>query len=84
MYLDWTKNLKTDEDKTKFQSSLMSGKTALDRLLEILQEYENSLERSEIDPKVFDTPNWAYLQAYKNGYRACLSKIKTLINLDDQ
>lgn len=79
MYLDWTKHLKTEEDKKEFEQYLVGSPRIFNRLDDILAEYEKSLDRSEVDPKSFDQPNWDYRQAYKNGYRACLMKMKELI-----
>ena len=78
MYTDWTKNLKNQEDKDRFENSLIGSKIVMDRLVELIDEYEKSLTRSETDVRTFETPGWAYKQAYKNGYRACLQKMKEL------
>lgn len=84
MNLDWTKNLKTEKEIEDFKNSLRGSRRILDRLTELLNEYEKSLNRSELNTKAFEDPNWAYLQAYKNGYRACLEKLKELIDLDQK
>jgi hypothetical protein len=84
LYLDWTKHLKNEEEKTRFESSVMGAKQVLDRQKDLLDEYERSLDRSEVDIRTYDTPNWAEKQAHKNGYRSCLAKIKELIDLDQQ
>jgi len=84
MLLDWTKNLGSEQDKEDFQRRVQNSKEVLDRLSEILTEYEKSLDRSETDLKTYDVPNWDYKQAHKNGYRACLYRIKELINLDQR
>lgn len=84
MNLAWTKHLKDPEEKQKFEKDLIHSQNVLHRLLQLLDEEENSLNRSETDIKTFDSPNWAYLQAYKNGYRACLKIIKKLVDLDQE
>jgi len=84
MYLDWTKHLTDVKEQKKLQNSILASKIVLDRLRGILKEYEQSLDRSETDINVYETPNWAYKQAHKNGYRACLAKITDLINLDQR
>jgi hypothetical protein len=75
---DWTKNLKAEE-KERFKNSVYGSKLVLDRLDELLLEYEHDLEKGEID---YNSPNWDYRQADANGYRRCLKKIRTLITLD--
>ena len=78
MISDWTKHLK-DADKTRFKNSIYGSKAVLERLDDLLTEYEKDLVRTEVD---YNSPNWDYRQADANGYRRCLQKIKTLINLD--
>jgi hypothetical protein len=84
MYLDWTKHLTDVKEQDRFQKSVLGSKQVLDRLGAILKEYEKSLDRSETDVSTYETPNWDYKQAHKNGYRACLTKIRDLINLDQR
>lgn len=84
MYGSWTKHLKDPEEVKRFQNTVISAKPVLDRLLEIMKEDETALDRSEMDIKSFETPNWSHLQAFKNGYRSHLQAINKLINLDQQ
>jgi len=84
MYLDWVKHLTDVKEQARFQNIVLGSKPVLDRLGDILKEYEKSLDRSETDLSAYETPNWDYKQAHKNGYRACLTKIKDLINLDQR
>ncbi len=82
MKSDWTKNLKNTDEQEIFRQRVFSSKEVLDRVNDLLKEWEGQLDKSETDPTVFNTPNWAYLQAYKNGYRAGLNKMKELTTLD--
>jgi hypothetical protein len=84
MFLDWTKNLTDADEKVKFEANIMSSKTILDRLTQLIDEKEASLTRTELTPSAFEDANWGYKQAFQNGYRAALNQIKILINLDDQ
>lgn len=84
MYTKWTQHLKDDEEKARFRNQVFSAKPVLERLYSILEEQEKSLDRNEIDPTSFSNPNWAYLQAFKNGDRFRLNYLKTLIDLDQQ
>lgn len=84
MYTEWTKHLKTPEEKAQFVDSLIGSKRVLDRLSQLLEEHEQTLERSETSLTAYDLPNWDYRQAHKNGYRAHLNAVKKLINLDQQ
>lgn len=81
MDLKWTSNLSL-EDKEDFQREVMSSRSVLRRLTEILKDEENGLDRSEMDVRVFNTPNWENIQAFKNGYRSCLSTISKFIDIE--
>jgi len=80
----WTKNLKTAEEQDNFNNQLLGARPVLERLMELLDEKEASLEMSERTVKAYDNPNWAYLQAHRNGCASMLSSVKQLINLDQQ
>lgn len=80
----WAKDQPDQATKTSFERQVVGAKPVLDRMKTILKEEFNSLDRSEIDIKVFEDPNWAYKQAYKNGYRAALGVITKLVDLDKQ
>ena len=80
----WTLHLETEEEKEKFKKEILGSKNVLDRLMNILEEDEKGLNRSEIDPKSYSTPNWDYKQAHKNGMRQYMAQIKALIDLDQQ
>ena len=84
MNLMWTKNLRTSEEKERFENSLQGSRIVLDRLMELLNEEEEGLNRSEISIDSYSTPNWAEKQAHQNGQRSMLRKIKSIINLDQQ
>lgn len=80
----WTKNLKTTEEQDNFNNQLLGARPVLQRLNELLQEKEAELDRSERTQKAYENPNWAYLQAHRNGCANMLASIKDLINLDHQ
>lgn len=84
MYLDWTRHLKDDKEKTRFQNQVIAAKPVLERLMSLIDEKEAALNRSEFDPKSFDSPSWAYHQAFKNGVRATNYGLRKLIDLDNQ
>ena len=80
----WTKNLKTEEERENFTNQLLGARPVLQRLNDLLEEKEAELERSERSQKAYENPNWAYLQAHRNGCAGMLQSIKELINLDQQ
>ena len=80
----WTKNLKTEDERDNFTNQLLGARPVLERLGELLDEKEKELDRSERSQKAYENPNWAYLQAHRNGCAGMLQSIKELINLDQQ
>jgi hypothetical protein len=84
MWTKWTDHLNDPVEKENFQNSIRGAKRVLDRIKAICDEEENTLDRTEMDAKSFDNPNWAYKQAFKNGYRKGLQVTKTLVDLDHQ
>lgn len=80
----WTKNLKTEAERENFNNQLLGARPVLERLGELLDEKEKELDRSERSQKAYENPNWAYLQAHRNGCAGMLQSIKELINLDQQ
>jgi hypothetical protein len=84
MYTKWTQHLSDPKERENFLLHLRSAKPVLERLMDIIKEEEGVLDKSELSIKSFDTPNWPFLQAYKNGYRSGLNLTQKLIDLDQQ
>lgn len=78
--LAWVAHL--PPEKREDFKNLVLGETrnpVLIRLADILEEKRVSLETSERSPKVYENPNWAYLQAHTNGMRQAISLIEDLL-----
>lgn len=84
MYTEWTKHLKTREEKDIFENKITSAKEVLTRVGELMDERKNSIDSLDLSVKSFDSPNWAYKQAFNNGFRSCLEIVKKYTNLDQQ
>lgn len=84
MLTKWTSHLSDPEEKGHFVNKIISSKPVLDRLGGLLEEEETNLDSREVSIKSFESPNWAYRQAYMNGYRACLAVVNKIIDLDQQ
>lgn len=82
MLMDWTKHITDPKEKEDYRASLKHSWWILDRQTELLNDMEERLGYKEINPKVYDTPNWSEKQAHMNGYRQCLNNIKALNYLD--
>ena len=84
MITAWTKHLKTEAEKDKFNKSLKASRYILDRLQVLLDEEKAGLETAEISPKIYETPNWDYKQAHTNGFKAALKMVSKLIQPDQE
>jgi hypothetical protein len=84
MFVDWTKNLKTDEEKQHFEDRIRSSKDVLERLMQLLKERTDSIDMQTTTLKSFDSPNWANRRAFMDGFKSCSKIINKLIDLDQQ
>lgn len=84
MIVQWTSQFKDIEDKRRFERSVISSKPVLDRQIEILDDMRDALNSEDKGLSQFDTPAWECKQAYILGYRAALTDIRALINLENQ
>lgn len=84
MQVDWTKHLKTPEERERFKSSVLSARPVLERLNDLLSEYQASGNKSLENISSYESPSWAYRAADQNGFNRAFSMIKALINLDQQ
>lgn len=78
----WTSHILDPEEKKKFTSYLLSSRTALDRLEEILIQIELEIEDKELDESRYAEACWSHHSADITGQRRMLRKILRLINLD--
>lgn len=84
MFTKWTEHLKDPQEQEQFRNRLRAAKPILERLSEVLKQEQENTARSELNPKVYDIANWAYLQADMNGYKRAIAFIHKLIDLDQQ
>jgi len=78
----WTKHLKTEDEKARFKNSVLGSKIVLERLQQLIKEVEDDLDKTELNTKIYDIPNWDYRQADMNGFRRALKTIQTIITVD--
>lgn len=84
MITKWTSHLKTQDEKDRFERTVRSARSVLERLNDILTEMEEILTSEEISTSSYERPQWAYKQADTNGYRRCIKHLQKLINLDQE
>lgn len=74
----WTKGLEADAKKEMalhFNSSAQLRK----RLEHILADKASSADRKSMADDAFDNGNWAYKQAYTQGYRRAMQEISSIL-----
>lgn len=76
--LEWTRNLKDPKRKEDFEKTLRNSTVAINRLLEILDEWEEELDKEESSRSNYG-PGWDYQQAHRNGDRSRLRKLRDLL-----
>ena len=80
MITAWTKHCKTEEEKQQYIESLKRVKWVLDHAKSLVNT--DGIESSEVSPKSYDNPNWAYRQAHANGYKQAVKDFHKLLTLD--
>lgn len=80
----WTKHISDQSEKEQFQKQVLGSKVVLNRLQALLNELKEDADGLELNPKIYDIPNWEHRQADMNGYKRCLKQVSKLINLDQE
>lgn len=62
----------------------MSAEPVLSRLKDLIKAEQDNAERSTMDIKAFEHPNWAYFRASKDGYKTACEFLMKIIDLDKQ
>ena len=78
----WFKGL-DDQQKADFQTVLLNNTTLFRQLLKILKERHETIEKRSYDEETYKTPDWASLEAFRNGKRAELEFLADLIDFSD-
>lgn len=84
MITAWYKHLDDPEQISNFKHTVRSARAVLERQSELLNEMEADVTRQELNPTVYDKPNWDYRQADINGYRRCIKQIRHLNTFHDE
>lgn len=84
MYQEWTAHLTDSDEKQRFEKKVQSSEKVLERLSDILDIRETGMDMQEMSQKDFENPNWAYKQAFRNGYRSAIWTVQKYLDLDQQ
>lgn len=79
----WVSNLPKDKQED-FKALLRNSTMIFRRLKEILDDEEDTLIRQESSINDFDDSNWYCKQAFRNGDRSRIRKLRDLINFKEK
>ena len=79
----WLKGAQTPEAKLERKAVIKASVPFIKILKEILEDELNNLESNEIKSDVYNTSNWAYLQADINGAKRTYKKVIDLLQIED-
>lgn len=82
MKVAWTKHLKSEEERKKFEAFVKGSSTVLDRLATLLRE--KAAENQVFKKEDYNSPSWAYQAADRNGYNRALNEVLLLLNLTEE
>lgn len=80
----WSQHLKDPEKKEEFEKLLRNSTVSLGRLRDIVRELQTGLLQTERSNKVYESPNWTYLQAHTNGMLQAYGNIDRLLSFIDE
>lgn len=83
MKLSWLKGAKTPEAKIERKAIIQAAIPAMQVLKEILEDELNNLEDNELKSEMYNTSNWAYLQADINGAKRTYRKVIDLLPIEE-
>jgi len=70
---------KNSEDKINFTRRLIGTNDLFDVIRSYIKAQKNSLERSENSEEDFQDAAWSHKQAWRNGYKAGLDKVRAFL-----
>lgn len=77
--VEWTKHLQDPARKEGFEKALRNNTLIMDRLYDILTEWERGVLAAETSPAEYDAASWSHKQAHRNGNREIIKKLKDLV-----
>ena len=80
----WTQHISDPEKKEEFAKLLRNSTVSLGRLRDIVRELQTSILTTERSNKVYESPNWTYLQAHTNGMLQAYDNIDRLLSFLDE
>jgi hypothetical protein len=76
--MEWLKGL-SEAERESMTEMIRHDRIVLSRLLGIIDDKLDVLERTEISPDTYENPAYPLLQAHINGKRASLTELRRLL-----
>ena len=83
MKMAWLKGAQTPEAKLERKTLIKTSIPFIKILKEVLEDELNNLESNELKSDIYNTSNWAYLQADINGAKRTYKKVIDLLQIED-
>lgn len=78
--VEWTQGM-DPEQKKAFEQNIRNNSVLVNRFLEIIDRWEKETTARELTIDDFKEPNWANKQAFRNGDKSRIKKVKDLFTL---
>mgnify|MGYP001301555143 CR=1 FL=1 len=82
MKLVWTQHLKTEKEREDFRQALRNSTLLKNRLLQILSERYDAIERRVFKEEDYAEAGWETLQAFRNGKLSTLKEVADLFDFE--
>jgi hypothetical protein len=80
--IEWFKDIKDPKERDEFKKIVSGSKIVLDKAIKICYNYINSAEKVKLAD--FDSPSWAYRQAYLAGRNSAFHDLIEVLTVDDE
>lgn len=84
MKVVWTQHLKTDKEQEEFRQVLKNSTLLRNRLLQILSERYDAIERKGFREEDYAEAGWETLQAFRNGKLSTLKEVADLFDFNEK
>ncbi len=84
MQLVWLQHLKTSKEQEDFKQVLKNSALLRNRLLQILSDKYDAVERKGFKEEDYATSVWETLQAFRNGRLSTLKEVADLFDFNEK
>lgn len=77
--VQWLKNVSDPKKRAEAEAIIRNSTVALSRLLDLVEEKEQTINSQELTASDFDSPSWSHKTAFRLGQKAALKDLKELL-----